>query len=289
MSKSLLGTYLRFLRSPNLNDPPVAVRAPQAAKSILRLYSVHLVAMLLVLSLIGLIPAVQDSNNLLDSAEGLPVWYLPFAAVVMAPLLEESIFRLPLRAFWINLFIAAALISLGALGAVSNPSMLAALLAGGVIIAIYAKDKGSRLNTLQNLYNRYSRFIFYAIAILFGTAHIANYDPEVWRFLPILVLPQVVIGLLLGFVRLRYGLNWAILLHALHNGCLLLPVFLIQIFGSEKLQGSMTESLDIKTLSTSDQLISGAVSLYTMGGIVLCGIVAWKVVREWKLQAVDTE
>lgn len=289
MTKSLLGNYLRFLRSPNLNDPPVAVSAPQAAKSILRLYSVHLVAMLIVLSLLSLIPAIQDSNNLLDSAEDLPVWYLPFAAVVMAPLLEESIFRLPLRAFWINLFISAALIALGALGAVSNPSILLLLLACAILVAVYAKDKGSRLNTLQAFYNRFSFIIFYAIAILFGAAHIANYDPEVWKFLPVLVLPQVVIGLLLGFVRLRYGLTWSILLHALHNGCLLLPIFIIQMFGSEKLQESMTQSLDMKALSPSDQLISGAISLYTMGGIVLCGIIAWKVVREWKRQTADTK
>lgn len=288
MSKSLLGNYLRFLRSPNLNDPPVAVSMPTAAKSILRLYSVHLILLLVVLSLVSLIPNVQDSNNLLDSVEDLPIWYLPFAAVVMAPLLEEVIFRLPLRAFWINLFIPAALISIGAIGAIFNPGFPLLLLLCVVLIAVYTKDTGTRLSALQNFYNKYSRAIFYAIAVLFGAIHIANYDPDVWQFLPLLVLPQVVIGLLLGFVRLRYGLTWAIGLHALHNGCLLLPIFVIQIFGSEKLQESITESPDLQTLSLPDQIITGAVSLYTMGGIVLCGIVAWTVVREWKKREAGT-
>ena len=282
MAKSLLGTYLHFLRSPNLNDPPTAVSTPTAAKSILRLYSVHLVLLLVVLVFVSLVPNAQESNNLLDSVEGMPVWYLPFAAVIVAPLLEETAFRLPLRPTLFNLLplIAIIFVAINAFSTLSAPLLPALLVA--VLLALFFGLQGSRIRILQSFYNRFALIIFYAVALLFGAVHIGNYDSGVWPFLPILVLPQVIIGLLLGFVRLRYGFVWGILLHAFHNGILLLPVFLIQIFGSEQLQASINESPDLETLSRLDQIIMGAVSIYTMGGVVLGGVFAWKVFREWK-------
>lgn len=288
MSHSLLGTYLRFLRSPNLNNPPIAVSVPQAAKSILRLYSVHLIVLPLLLILIGFVPNAQDSNNLLDILGDSSVWFFAFAAVVMAPVIEELIFRLPLRASWFNLLLPLGIVIPNFLGVPFFAPFLLLLAIVIVSLAIF-KGQSAILNQVRRFYGRYSHIIFYAIVLLFGAIHIGNYDSGVWPFLPILVLPQVVVGTLFGFVRLRYGFIWAILLHALHNGCLLLPVFIVQIFGSEKLQANMAEMPDITTLSTSDQIVSGAIGFYTMGGIILCSVVAWTVVKEWKLNKSSTE
>ena len=97
-----------------------------------------------------------------------------------------------------------------------------------------------------------------------------------WPLLPLLVLPQVIIALWLGFVRLRYGFRWAIFAHALHNGCLLLPVCLTKLFGSAQLQASGLENLDMDTLTVGDQLLVGGIGIYTVGGADVCVLVAWK-------------
>lgn len=281
MSKSLLGTYLQFLRSPDLNAPPIVLSKAKIITSILRLYSVHLVVLLAVLVVISLVPNVQESNNLLDTVDGMPVWYLPLTAVVVAPVLEETIFRLPLRPSWLNLALPVAIFVPAFSGALPMPGLLILLLIAIALLAIFSKKQSPKSRSLQTFYNRYSRFIFYGIALLFGIIHIGNYDAEVWSFLPILVFPQIVIGLILGFVRLRYGLAWGMLLHAFHNGVLLLPVFLVQILGSEHLQASITEPLDWETLSRSDQIMMGGLSLCLTAGIILVGVTAWKVVREY--------
>ena len=292
MSRSLLGTYLRFLRSPNLTDPPIAISTFKAAKSILRLYSLHLLLLLVVLALINQIPSAQESNNLLDILEGTSVWYLPMMAVVVAPLLEECLFRLPLRAFAVNLLLPASLILFGgtaieAYGVLSTVGWRAIASAPVVICAIvafinvYFGLKRTKLSGLQAFYNKYSRIVFYSVALLFGAIHIFNYDANVWLFLPVLVLPQVIIGLLFGFVRLRYGFNWALLLHAFHNGIVLLPVVLVQLFGSEQLQANLTEPPSLDALSQSDLVVTSVTSFYSIVGILLCGVVAWKLIREW--------
>ena len=284
MPNSLLGTYLRFLRSPNLTGPPIALSKFKTTESILRLYSVHLVVLLIALGLIGLIPNAQDSNNLLDGLEAIPVWYIPIMAVIIAPLLEECIFRLPLRAFTLNLLLPICLIALIVFGRFAGAGAPLPLIFAIALASIYIGSKGTKLTKLQSFYNKFPHVVFYGIALLFGAIHITNYDSQVWPFLPILVLPQIVIGLLLGFVRLRYGFIWAFLLHAFHNGCLVLPIFIVMMFGSENLQRQFIESAEVENLSRLDQLMTGAIGLYVVGGIIVLGVTAWKTIKEWRVE-----
>ena len=70
----------------------------------------------------------------------------------------------------------------------------------------------------------YFKYAFYVFALLFGYMHIFNYqdlNSNIILFSPILVAPQVVVGLYLGFIRIKFGLQWSIALHALFNGILM--------------------------------------------------------------------
>lgn len=75
--------------------------------------------------------------------------------------------------------------------------------------------------------NNQSRFkyAFYGFTILFGYIHIFNYEftPKILLFSPILVAPQLVLGVLLGYLRVKLGLLYAMLLHALFNATLIVP------------------------------------------------------------------
>jgi len=98
-----------------------------------------------------------------------------FAAVVMAPVLEELIFRAP--------------------------------------ITLFCKYKTN------------FRWIFYGFAIVFGYVHITNYEltTNVLLISPILVAPQIILGLFLGMVRVKFGLLYSILFHAVYNAILVIP------------------------------------------------------------------
>lgn len=63
------------------------------------------------------------------------------------------------------------------------------------------------------------KIMFYVFAILFGLVHITNFTltQNVLLLTPVLVLPQTILGGYLGFIRVRFGLIWSILLHACYN------------------------------------------------------------------------
>ncbi len=76
------------------------------------------------------------------------------------------------------------------------------------------------------------RIAFYTIVILFGLIHLTNFNitTNVLIFAPILVLPQILLGGYLGFIRVRFGLLWSIFLHAAYNGVLMLISFATELF-----------------------------------------------------------
>lgn len=97
-------------------------------------------------------------------------------AVVLAPLLEELIFRAPITLF---------------------------------------RDE------------KYFKVAFYFFAVIFGLVHITNFTmtTNVLLLAPILVLPQIVLGCYLGFIRVKFGLGWSMLLHACYNAFFILGSF----------------------------------------------------------------
>ncbi len=69
------------------------------------------------------------------------------------------------------------------------------------------------------------KYIFYGVALIFGFIHISNYDITTTSLLlsPLLVAPQIIAGLILGYVRIRLGLPYSILLHSMFNGLAIIP------------------------------------------------------------------
>lgn len=76
------------------------------------------------------------------------------------------------------------------------------------------------------------RIGFYVFAIIFGLVHLSNFTitKNVILLAPILVLPQILLGGYLGFIRVRFGLGWSIALHGCYNGILVLLTFSADLF-----------------------------------------------------------
>jgi membrane protease YdiL (CAAX protease family) len=74
---------------------------------------------------------------------------------------------------------------------------------------------------------KYFKIVFYAFAVIFGLIHLSNFEitTNVLLLAPILVAPQIILGGYLGFIRVRFGLIWSILLHASYNAFFVLISF----------------------------------------------------------------
>ncbi|MBT8281781.1 MAG: CPBP family intramembrane metalloprotease [Muriicola sp.] len=72
---------------------------------------------------------------------------------------------------------------------------------------------------------------FYLSCLLFGLVHLSNFEEGaslLW-WAPLLVAPQALMGVFLGFLRVKLGLRYAILMHMSHNGILFLLISLIEL------------------------------------------------------------
>ena len=77
----------------------------------------------------------------------------------------------------------------------------------------------------------YFKTIFYLVALLFGYIHITNFELSTTVLLlsPLLVAPQISVGLLLGMVRVKFGLLWSMGMHALYNFILASPLIAMKL------------------------------------------------------------
>ena len=68
----------------------------------------------------------------------------------------------------------------------------------------------------------YFRWVYYLSAVLFGLVHVSNYELSESQnlLISIIILPQLFLGFMLGFVRIKYGFYYCVLLHAVYNACL---------------------------------------------------------------------
>lgn len=74
---------------------------------------------------------------------------------------------------------------------------------------------------------KHFKIAFYIFAVIFGLVHITNFKTttNVLLLAPVLVAPQIILGGYLGFIRVRFGLIWSILLHASYNAFFVLISF----------------------------------------------------------------
>ncbi|GGD38198.1 CPBP family intramembrane glutamic endopeptidase [Muriicola marianensis] len=74
-------------------------------------------------------------------------------------------------------------------------------------------------------------WVFYLSCVIFGMVHLGNFEDSsnLLPWAPLLVAPQILMGFFLGFLRVKLGLVYAILMHACHNGVLFFLVSLTEL------------------------------------------------------------
>lgn len=227
-SLSLYADMIRFILRPRFVDKRVTL-TPNEAVAILGLICLTFLTLIpmtfiqaLFFGLTGLQP--PQSSDAFEALSNSPRFVL--IAVVFAPLIEEVLFR-----SWLGfrrgvlVILPALLLFLTGLGLMSEtePSALTQMI---VVIAFAAAAfyggkwyvlKPSVAEQRRVLHHAFP-FIFWGTALLFGAMHAANFAPgfPIWA-MPVVVLPLIFVGAVLGFVRMRFGFLIGILFHSGYN------------------------------------------------------------------------
>lgn len=216
-----------FVRRPVLPgraDPGVV----GGLRSVVPLFGLDILFMAVLLGSMGLALEIglDMPEHMLGELELTPA--LIAFIVIGAPLGEEIAFRgwlsgRPGHLLATPAVIVALLATLGAGAAFTAGSgaattylligALAALFAAGALFFLRKRDA-------LGWFQRHFAWFFWGSALAFAAIHLTNFGAAGPGMLP-LVLPQFLLALLLGYLRVTRGLWSAVLLHTLHNALFL--------------------------------------------------------------------
>lgn len=222
--RSELADLGRFLRAPRRTPVRHASNAPWSAR--LLLIAVLTIAAATLVD-VATSPIVAWAGLESTLPERVTPGFL-FAALLFAPVGEELLFRAGLRQALYTLAIGPPLLVFAiapwtkATFAALAVWLVVALLIGRVLARRVFARPGGRFAFGRGFVMRY-RWTFWLYTLAFALMHIGNYSGSGARVgvVPLLVLPQLVIGISLGWLRLRDGLRSSMLLHLLVNAAAL--------------------------------------------------------------------
>ncbi len=189
-------------------------------------------ALLWALNLFALGPLAVTAAGLGGVTHRLDPANIPWlTAILWAPLVEEMLFRYGLRRPKQALWLVPAMLPVVLWG----PKVWTGLLcAAFLILAAWSLRRRPRLiagwdTTWRRYYLKHFGLVFHLVALSFAAVHLTNfvYAKTPYWLLPLLVLPQWLTGLVLGWMRVRRGIGAAILLHSVFNAGPILMIWLI--------------------------------------------------------------
>jgi len=143
---------------------------------------------------------------------------------LLGPLLEETVFRLSLTLKKQQVAIAVAFALFVILNMMPQLKALNIWVNVGIRISGVIGGYFLFINLLPNniiLQKRtHIRLIIISI-LVFGLVHITNFSPLHWRIIyiyPLFVLPQLLMGWAITYIRFKNGFFWALALHVIING-----------------------------------------------------------------------
>lgn len=154
-------------------------------------------------------------------------------ALLWAPVVEELVFRYGLRhigqALWL---VPAAVVAL-----VAGPKWATIALVGLILVLCwrpYMKASGAGSHKAvpwhyRVIYARHFPWVFHTVSLSFAAVHLSNFSLNQMPYwlMPLLVLPQWLTGMVLGWLRVKRGIGASMMLHGLFNGGPLLVVWLV--------------------------------------------------------------
>jgi len=227
---SIVSELIAFIRQPVFTAARVPMNA-QSISDLLRLLGLTIMlafvsvmtAGSLYVALSGAMPEVSEGFQSASQSENFI-----FTAVILAPFVEELFFRSWMGRVWGVMLAMPVILCLSAILAVSTQSeaypsltlMATFIVMGSLMIYVRRYHQTKHIDGVQAQMTRdIFPYVFWGTAILFGLAHMSNYADQGFQpLLVLLIIPQLIVGVVVGFVRMRFGLLQAIGFHAAYNG-----------------------------------------------------------------------
>lgn len=166
---------------------------------------------------VQLLPVIGKTNFF-----ELLAWLLSLIFII--PIIEELAFRLHLlpQKKNIRISVIVLIIYLTLALAFTSKSILAVSIIsalGGIILIGYIVFQKRINDGIKEVWKNKFRSVFYITALVFGCIHIINHKLSVTNliFAPLIVAPQIILGLNAGYLRVKSGFKWGLLLHIVHN------------------------------------------------------------------------
>ena len=174
-----------------------------------------------VINLLALGPFVLAVFEQSGATHRIDVGNLPWLqAIIWGPIVEELLFRYGLRrpvaAIWMVPLLALVLV-FGLVWWAST--ILAAVVLLSCLVAKSARRPSAAAYRWLRRYARIFPVVFHGVALAFAAVHLRNFVFEEiagWMMI-VLVAPQWVTGLVLGWVRVTRGVGASMLLHGVFN------------------------------------------------------------------------
>lgn len=205
------------------------------SKNLFRNYWLMLGSYFLFFFLLGFLTSVMPSidlekyqqTELFDFMTESPLTFI-IMAVVIAPVLEEGLFRSLVKPSLYDLYIfICAVLSFTALAfippeAISILKYSLVFLSAFLLFLILNALKPARILRKLRIFFHRNYIVFWLLtSVLFGLVHVWNYV-EGWEFdliLFILIFPRIIAGYFFGKIKVEnHSLIWPILMHAMNNG-----------------------------------------------------------------------
>ncbi len=229
--RPIVRSLLVYLRRPRSFEPHD--RSPKWWAS-LKLLGIDF-ALLIPFGFVAYVASKGIDSETFIADEGLTTAEIIVFGVVLAPLIEESAFRL-----WITrlrpafLVVGGLLMLLFATGEAASLALLVpAVLLVGIAIAArpdagIVAGRADRRRSITHVWDGHFGWVFYGSAAVFGLIHLFNYDLGVadgadLTLAPLLIAPQLAGGLVLAYTRVRLGFWYAVANHAVYNALLTIP------------------------------------------------------------------
>lgn len=225
--------FIGFLRNPQFiteSDDSLEF----ATLTLLYLFIFFLI--IVVSSPLMILVGVNDMQHSIDTLmDSISIWGFFFLTVIGAPIIEELIFRWHLRRPLALIFIICLAFSAGVgyLFVVDFLNLLQAGIIIGFFIALGLLLMYSRevRTSLDRFYRKHFGILFYLTVIIFAGVHLSNFSElDNLYVAPILILPQAMVALFLGYVRMKKNILWSIYFHAFHN---MIPISLFLLAPTE--------------------------------------------------------
>ncbi|PYF74399.1 CPBP family glutamic-type intramembrane protease [Pedobacter nutrimenti] len=154
------------------------------------------------------------------------VFFALILAGIIAPLLEEYLFRYQLRKWKLAVYFMILLPGVIGASFIDSENIKFVVYILFLILAIFVHVKTEKMSrkTIYSFWRKFYGIHFYCTAVLFGMAHLSNWKGMNLKnpFFIIFILSQTFTGLCLGYIRVKYGIKYSILFHACFNTVLVL-------------------------------------------------------------------